>query len=788
MMKTLTSTSSGNNQADIPWGKSDGSSLIDHIRKCLVVFHELQTCLPLLRKTSKSGNFWKLLFWAVCLHDFGKLHPEFQKVLKKIKNFWAGQRHELYSVPFTQLFKQDTFTEAEILLIRQAVLAHHKDFQTLDEKFKDERQLEMEFDEERKYQKLGYHPENFFKGIQQIISDASFPEFLKNLEILYEIHGFSVSLSVSRIKNFQPQNHPFQAIAKLCNALSPDTDTYWQQMMLWGGLKLCDHYGSAGVPKLHVLKNSNFAFLEKVRETHGSLYSHQEICGDTRGNLILVAPTGSGKTEAAMAWLKRQIKDCQGRVYYILPYTASINAMHNRLAEQMGAVDEPIVGIQHGKLTDYLYRCLEKENGIYLSELQAIADQYRKIITPLKIITPFQILKYGYGVKGFETGLAHLSGAKLIFDEIHAYDARTFAQIKIFLQYLIHHLGCKVMIMTATMPRFLLNILKETLGVECEIRADKQFLERKPRHEAVLLEGTIWEHLEKIEQELHDSDKKVLVVCNTVIQAQKIYEELSPLLGKDERVLLHGRFTSKDRQDKEKQIFNEKVRLLVGTQAIEVSLDIDFDVMYTEPAPIDRLLQRFGRINRRYKKDSCPVHVFTQGGENDHWIYPTQLVDATLECLKTTDLIQENQVQAMMDRVYHDWPEKEKKEFNDTIATFEFALNKLAPFSAHRETEEKFYEQFTGVQVLPGLFFREYEALIQKRNFIKADQLLVSLQNSGLMKLYSNNQILYRRIPLFNKSDKEENHWVTIAQCKYDQSIGMMDEFEPVTYDNFIDL
>jgi CRISPR-associated endonuclease/helicase Cas3 len=788
MMTTLTLTSSGSDPTQFPWGKSDGSSLTEHIRSCLVVLSELKACIPSLNQTSRTEIFWKLLFWAICLHDVGKLHPEFQNVLKKIKNLWIGQRHELYSIPFTELFNPGTFTEDELILIRQAVLAHHKDFQTLGEKFKDERWLEMEFDEERKYQKLGHHPENFLKGVERIIADDGFPRLLKDLEAFSKSHGFAASLSPDTVKHCLSENHPFQTIAKSYRRPSPDTDIYWQQMMLWGALKLCDHYGSAGVQKLHNLKDSNFKFLDQVKETYGALYHHQNSCGAADGNLILVAPTGSGKTEAAMAWLKNQIKHGQGRAYYILPYTASINAMHTRLTEQMAFSEEnPIVGVQHGKLTDYLYNFLEIENQMEPSQLEAIADQYRKIITPLKVITPFQILKFGYGVKGFETGLAHLSGAKLIFDEIHAYDARTFAQINIFLQYLIRHLGCKVMIMTATMPGFMLDILKKTLGVKYEIRADKQFLERKPRHEVVLLEGSAWNHLEKIEQELNDPRKKVLVVCNTVVQAQNVYEELSSLLTADESVLLHSRFTGRDRQAKEKKIFNDKTRLLVGTQAIEVSLDIDFDVMYTEPAPIDRLLQRFGRINRRYKKPPCPVYVFSQGGENDHWIYPENLVDTTLVCLKQISHIHEKEIQTLMDKVYHAWPEKEQKEFDETSTMFKFALSKLTPFSKHRETEEAFYEQFTGVQVLPGSLFQEYQSLLQKRDFIKADRLLVGLQLSGFRQLYSNDQILYRRIPLFNKKDKEENHWIPIAQCRYDDDIGMTNEFEPFSDDNFLD-
>ena len=81
--------------------------------------------------------------------------------------------------------------------------------------------------------------------------------------------------------------------------------------------------------------------------------------------------------------------------------------------------------------------------------------------------------------------------------------------------------------------------------------------------------------------------------------------------------------------------------LLVGTQAVEVSLDIDFDCLFSEPAPIDALIQRFGRINRKGRKGICDVCICKEGGENDPFIYSRDKVERTLNAFMSgiTDTI-----------------------------------------------------------------------------------------------------------------------------------------------------
>ena len=758
--------------ADRVLAKSDGQSLLGHIEDCLRVYQGLCQALPVIPAIVELEDFFELLFFTVYLHDWGKAHREFQKVLRGEKNQWLKSRHELYSVPFVEMLP---LALGEKELVAQCILGHHKDFETL----QDYLYSDQDVKDHALNLRNSVNPHDFKDNLARQMDVAYLAGLKQRFQDYYDTYALRKRQFELTPIDFTAQENPIKTYARpvLKTSGGPEEKNYWRQMLLLGATKQCDQMGSAGIHELPRLSPDGFSFLNML---NGRWYAHQERCGQIEGNLFLMAPTGSGKTEAALRWVQNQLHSGhQGRIFYILPYTASINAMHRRLLKDFeGEEAKPgntrFIGILHGKISQYLAQYFEDQDYHHdetSARLRKLKDLHRQMVHPLKVITPFQILKYCYGVKGFEMGLTELAGAMLIFDEIHAYDSQTFAQIVSSLKWLGQHLQIKVLIMTATLPSFMLEELYEALGTAAIVKADDDLLEKFTRHTVHLKAGDIFEQIPFIAGSL-DKGKRVIVVCNTVANAQKMFQRLQGMVEENKSVLLHSRFISEDRLAKERALADEAVQLLVGTQAIEVSLDIDFDVMFTEPAPLDALIQRFGRINRRGKKGICSVYVCREGGEYDYYIYPRETVNRTLAVLEGVTEIKERELQNMLDEVYPDWPEKER--YIETKEGFLTSLNRLRPFGRFKEEEESFYQRFTGISVLPADYQEDYEKYIYQLDFFKAESLTITI-HTGLFHKLLKAGMIERGAAIASKKEqlKKLPYWV--VNCRYDPQLGLLE-------------
>ena len=718
--------------------KSDPQiTLQQHIEECLQIEEQLRNCFPNLPMDCGNG-FWELVRMSICFHDIGKCHKEFQKLLYQRPNEWNHRRHELFSLPF--IFNSN-ITDEEKKLIVYAVAGHHKDFEELNN-------IVL-----REYSNLIYH-----ECLQEKHND--FESDCSNLLC-------NKAWKILRILGFSKQNDANIPILDVVKNLKQaffhvGSFPYLLRLLLVGYLKQSDHLASAGIKHLNRLEIKDFSFLHSY-----TLYHHQKKACGSIGNTFLTAPTGSGKTETSLLWLEHQIQTCgQGRAFYILPYTASINAMYERLSEQMGITH---VGMLHGKLSQYFDSKFDDyTNG---PDIKGIKESYKTLVTPLKVVTPFQLLKNIFGLKHFEKGLSEWVGGYFIFDEIHAYDSRTLAQIVILLEICTTWLNGKVFIMTATMPTHMLNLLKNLLNNSNTIVAENSLYDSFNRHILVLENGKLINSVSKIQQDITQG-RKVLVVCNTVEQAQKVYA----LLVCEKKILLHSSFNAIDRSIKEQQLQKEDVQLLVGTQAIEVSLDIDFDTIYTEPAPIDALVQRFGRVNRKRKKGLCFCHVFRMQNEKDKYIYETGIVSHTIHVLENINnsVIQEKNIQQMIDEVYPSFSEQQQKEYDMTYTGLKIGIeNRLQPLHYDEKSEEDFYNQFDGIKVLPISLLERYKNLIEQKQFIKAEGLLVSIRESRFCFMFKNGDIYRQRICYTRSDENVVDKQVLVINRKYDTEKGL---------------
>lgn len=751
-------------------------SLKEHIEDCLKIGEFLKICFPKTNEIIPQVNFWNLLRISVIMHDLGKAHSEFTKVLLGLKNDWNRQRHELFSLPFIGGLDID---EPAKQLIKLVVAGHHKDFGQLNRDYVSNTYLRENTDDEFGDDGLLSYEEEFKK-----VKAAEVISLLKNY--------FQISLDKYSVRSPQKLilSYLNQCATGKFNIQTPD---YFILLLLFGALKQCDHLGSAQVKEIYYLHEYCFQFLENQRRKliieKKDFYAHQLKCGEVCGNAILTAPTGSGKTESAMLWLKNQLKDNgQGRTFYVLPFTASINAMFERLSDDKKGLGKEEVGMLHGKLQDYLYEYLDDAQYKDSTKKEAIIeikDKFKTLITPLKVVTPFQLIKHLFGLKGFEKGIFEWVGGYFIFDEIHAYSPEVFAQIKVFLEYVTRNLKGKVFIMTATMPSFLRLELEEAIGNFTSVQAEKRLYEIFNRHQVILKEGLLSENLHLIKKDL-EAGGKVLVVCNTVVQSQEVFKKLKA--SATNSILLHGAFTGEDRTNHEKALKEgEKdeinpIQLLVGTQAIEVSLDIDYDVIYTEPAPIDALIQRFGRVNRKRDKGICPVIVFKEANKNDKYIYNPEIVRSTIQVFdkiisEANGILEEDKLQDYIDIVYPSWNMRDKEAFENIYQLLKYSTeNQLQPFIHSKASEDDFYKQFDGIKVLPLKLKERFEAYLSQYDFIGAERLKVQIRKNKFAQLISeNDQNLIKTSYTFESNNEKLisfPYWILTK--RYDTKIGLI--------------
>ncbi len=720
-------------------------TLLEHTENALKVFKSLKEAYPEIPKICGITNFWEHLFYAVFLHDFGKGAVGFQNIFKN-KSKW-DYRHEILSAGFISFlnFENKLFNDATGM----AIITHHKDALEIREKYQT---YPSPVGKERYEQKL----EEIKANIQELV------------DLFSKISYFSKNYLGTEIVNFtSPDIESLQDVYKnvvlpYCTNMEDDELTPLHGkygIFLKGFLTACDHLSSGG--KYEILDG-----IQDMRSIYHfpKLRKIQEIALETKGDVFLISPTGSGKTEASLFWSHaNQNQKRSKRVFYLLPYTASINAMYNRL--QKDFQNSELVGIQHGKAAYFLYKTFSNEEDYVTARDKAkeIKDLTKKIYRPYKILTPFQILKAFFGMKGFEQQLSEMANSLFILDEIHSYDAHTTALLIEILKILKEDYNSNFLIMSATLPSFIKKMFEQELNISNEIALSEEELKEFTRHKVTVLPEGIFDNLDKIRKDIEDN-KKVLIVCNTVSQAQKVYKVLSKEVEKSK--LIHGRFILRDREEIEKSLKN--LDLLVGTQAIEVSLDIDYDVLYSEPAPIDALIQRFGRVNRKgwEKKKICPVYIFEKGSEKDKFVYKNQeIVVKTIDLLRSEDILEENTIQKLVDEVYKEgYQGKDKEEFDTVRRVFPQFFKRIVPFIHENRSEEEFNSLFESVEVVPLQFKFEYTTEIKNKRYFEAMKYIVSISISQYLKLRKENLI-------------EPDEDIKFASVDYDKDLGLlMDE------------
>lgn len=325
-----------------------------------------------------------------------------------------------------------------------------------------------------------------------------------------------------------------------------------------------------------------------------------------------------------------------------MPTQVTSNAMYKRLKTYFG---DDNVGIVHGSASIILFDEYEGDEEKIWKE-RVISRTFSKPITVATldsfILSFFNVHKWPYAQLNLENCL-------LIVDEIHSYDWQMLGALKKTLGELKAR-NCKTVIMSATFP----EILEKELMADVQYSHVTQIELFKPKPSVLKLENeNISKKIEDILNYFYEN-KKILIVVNTVEKSKELYKLLKNTgefktfqdYGENSNLLLyHAQFIKKDRKNKENEIeekdkWKNKGLVLIATQIVEISLDINFEILFTELAPVDSIVQRMGRINR-WKDSQKLGEVFIQTALNSRnkkgeWSYPysQNIIDCSMDILK----------------------------------------------------------------------------------------------------------------------------------------------------------
>ena len=643
-------------------------------------------------------RFWQLMEIICKYHDVGKVYSGFQNEIRKnigetlLQTRFNNEqmKHEQISPMFVP-YKEYELTKTEGKLVYQAIYYHH------------ERNNTMHIDRELLNEII---EEDIQPNISQIENELQIK--IPELKTTY----LGMVEGQSRITEFD--------------------DIYKDYCIIKGLLHRLDHCSSAWIPVEDDTKDEISEFVEKFMDNQdfepNDLQQFAKV--KQNKNIIVIGSTGMGKTEGALLWSNND------KTFFTLPLRISINAIYDRIKEKIGYEH---VGLLHSTAVDYLD---EKDEENEFAKIEQARNLYEKITT----CTIDQIFPFVFKYRGYEKIYATLSYSKVIIDEIQAYSPEIVAVILKGLQ-MINNLNGKFMVMTATLPRIYKERLDE-MGIKFEYN---EFIKDTIRHKIQLVDSGMGQDIEEIKE--NAQNKKVLIIVNTINKAIEMYNKL-----KNENIsnvnLLHSRFIQTDRSEKERKIkeFSKnrnEAGVWITTQIVEASLDIDFDMLYTEMSTLDSLFQRLGRCyrSREYDGNRPNVKIYIKDTSGVGYIYDREIYEKSIDLLSpySEEILKERVKIDLVDKLYS----KEMLQGTEFYKKFKESfkiLDNIIDYDTSKKDAQHILRDIDNIDVIPKIIydeklnlFAEYESEKEKKKKYelkrKIDKLFISINSKNKWKL-----------------------------------------------------
>lgn len=696
-------------------------TLLSHSAAALAAARKLRQRVGTLRFLAEPlrSRFWDLVEISDAGHDFGKIPVGFQSVLYGRSVAWR-HRHEVLSLGWLPTVLSN---EHDRDWVAVAIATHHRAITGDDSRGK--------------------------ASLRAMYGDYSIGQFRAEIGPLSREHVQALAdwladqhHAVGRGQVMDVYQDAYDQLDRLIgrweSRRSPEVGL--AAVMLQGAVTTADHLSSAH-GDLIVSQPLNGAFTVTLQQRMSAqgrkLKPHQEQALAAAGDHVIVrAPTGSGKTIAATLWTGvhvDRIATATGgcpRVFYTLPYLASINAMALTLGNDTDGIgNDTSVGIAHSRSGSYYLHAAadthDDEQEVpdrreHARQAVARRQATRMFHESIRVTTPYQLLRGALAGPAYSGILLDAANSAFVFDELHAYDPKRLGFILSMMRFL-EHIGGNICVLSATMPDVLIDLICETLSGTDMIDGRGHGYPARHHIRTHASHLTDPNTIAAIGDRIDASDA-VLVVANNIADAQDLFEALAPIATRhhggdlDAAVLLHSRYRRVDRDLIEKTImgrYGTATRsaggLVVATQCVEVSIDIDMDTLHTSAANLDALMQRFGRVNRTAARAPADVHIHyphfrTRRGQGEELfadgIYPAAPVEAAWQILSDHDgqNVDEDQVTDWLNAIYsggfgEEWQaavRKARDDFTRDLLTFD------RPFHDRSALQEQFDKMFDG--------------------------------------------------------------------------------------------
>ncbi|WP_066869633.1 CRISPR-associated helicase Cas3' [Clostridium mediterraneense] len=477
-------------------------------------------------------------------------------------------------------------------------------------------------------------------------------------------------------------------------------------------------------------------FFEKIG--FNELSEIQEKVLNSNKNILILGSCGSGKTEAMLS----KLIEWDDKGILIEPMKTLASSLKDRLNYYSDILHLDSWTIQHS------------------------SDSEDKFLSNKYCVTTIDQILSGYlaiGMQSFIRG-KNVLRSNLVFDEVQLFDPDKMLLTTINMLKDINKLGNKFIIMTATMPEYLINFLKDEFNMDVIISETVRVKNRK---------NTI-RYVDVLNyKEINNYQNKQIIICNTIKSMKEIYSKLD----KDRVIILNSKFLKNDREKIEKEMLyyfgkdsTENNKILLTTQIVEAGMDISANRLYSEACPIDNLVQRDGRCARWGGLGE--VIVFNSNESKN--IYNTEIVQ------KTSEYIIKNQGIEFSWDIQKQWINEILNDFyKEKINNIQLECNKV---------DFRFTDRNKLIRCIKNVNIIVRNDELTKEDFKRAS-ISISLNELDKIALHNNLYILNKgRIEEKGVASIDIGETIIIQgnNCVYDK-LGFRYEENVFIDDNFID-